>query len=97
MIVTKVTYRAVHTYSVGIEVADGPLLDAHLYYDPDMMYRPERFELQWNEDGEPESIWLVGATTEHMGIKRSFGLKQAPGWLRELVQENIAEAEDWKW
>jgi hypothetical protein len=97
MVVTNVTRKAGHTYSVGIEVAHGPMLDAHAYYNPGMMYRPERFELQWDEGEEPNGIEIFGTTTEHMGIKRSFGLKQAPQWLRELVQENIAEAEDWKW
>lgn len=89
------TVRTTHT--VTMKVAGAPQMDAHLYYKPGMMYQPERLVAQWDAGEEPASIGIHGICTDGMTIKRGFGLKQAPPWIRRAVWDSIEEASTWDW
>lgn len=97
MLIRSTTRNAVHRHEVVIEVVDAPVLKSHNFYYPEETYVPEKLTLEWLEGQQPGNIELFGTADRGNYIKRSFGLRQAPEWLRQAVQESISEAADWDW
>ena len=85
------------THTVEIHVAGAPMLPTHSYYDRDLTYQPDLVVVGWDEGEAPTGIGVVGNTTNGTRWKSGFGLKQAPGWMRDAVIESIEEAKTWDW
>lgn len=97
MLIRSTTRNAIHKHEVTIQVVDAPVLDARAYYTPGMTYQPHTLDVEWIEGSEPRTIYIVGTSSENTEVKRGYGLKQSPEWLRQAVQESITEAKDWAW
>lgn len=96
-VVTRIDKDIRTTHTVEIRIAEAPLMETHNHYYHGEMYTPDRLVVVWSHGEEARQINVSGLSMSNSVVRRSFGLKQAPEWMKLAVQESIAEAETWTW
>lgn len=97
VITTKVTKNTVTVHNVGIVIANAPKTKTNWYYYPEMEYTPERLVVVWHEGQQATGIDVYGTADNGNDYKGSWGLKQAPEWIKQTVIDEIGQAAGWDW
>lgn len=83
------------THSIKVTIIDAPVSRTGNYYYPEETYTPTEIHVDWVDGKTPEHITVVGPTSRKSECVKSYGPKQSPEWLRDVLLQMVDEASGW--